>query len=118
LRLEGPLKTPPEAPAAKKFWLGESGTISAVAAAKARASAAGTALAQNNDAQRHAAKTRVSSAFLLRAEIFSRACAAEKFIGAHFSENRAVSAPRRRGAALTHKIKWSHCYFFPAVVIG
>ena len=21
-------------------------------------------------------------------------------------------------AALTHKIKWSHCYFFPAVVIG
>jgi hypothetical protein len=21
-------------------------------------------------------------------------------------------------AAPTHKIKWSHCYFFPAVVIG
>ena len=29
-------------------------------------------------------------------------------------------ARRRRGgaAALTHKIKWSHCYFFSAVVIG
>ena len=27
-------------------------------------------------------------------------------------------ASRRQGAALTHKIKRSHCYFFPAVVIG
>jgi hypothetical protein len=112
------VRAPAKAPAAKKFWLGESGTIAAVAVAKARANAARCALAQHNDAQRHITKTRISSALLQRAEIFSRARVAQKFIGAHFSENRAVSVPRRRGAALTHKIKRSHCYFFPAVVIG
>ena len=64
------------------------------------------------------AKTRVSSALLQRAQILSRVCAAEKFFAARFSENRTAPARRRRGAALTHKIKWSHCYFFPAVVIG
>jgi hypothetical protein len=46
-----------------------------------------------------------------------------------FSELQNDCAPRDAGersrrrimlwaAALTHKIKWSHCYFFPAVVIG
>jgi hypothetical protein len=31
---------------------------------------------------------------------------------------RFVRRAQRRDAALTHKIKWSHCYFFFAVVIG
>jgi hypothetical protein len=31
---------------------------------------------------------------------------------------RFVCRAQQRDAALTHKIKWSHCYFFFAVVIG
>ena len=31
---------------------------------------------------------------------------------------RFVRCAQQRGARLTHKIKWSHCYFFFAVVIG
>jgi hypothetical protein len=31
---------------------------------------------------------------------------------------RIVRRAQQRDAALTHKIKWSHCYFFFAVVIG
>jgi hypothetical protein len=112
------VNAPAEASAANFFWLGESGTITAIAAAKARGAASRRALAQHNNAQRHAAKTRISSALLHCAQIFSRADAEEKFSGAQFSENRAAFALRRRGAALTHKIKRSHCYFFPAVVIG
>jgi hypothetical protein len=48
----------------------------------------------------------------------ARSVAAEKFIAARFAGRHSAFAPLRRGAALTHKIKWSHCYFFPAVVIG
>jgi hypothetical protein len=35
-----------------------------------------------------------------------------------FSDAYEANAFGKRGAALTHKIKWNHCYFFPAVVIG
>ena len=55
-------------------------------------------------------------------------CAAPKVLPARAAKNDSAScdlprapvafASRRRGAALTHKIKLSHCYFFPAVVIG
>jgi hypothetical protein len=93
LRLAGPANAPAEASGAKFFWLGEFGTIAAIATVKARTSASCGALAQHHDAQRHVVKTRVSSALLQREQIFSRACAAEKFIGSHFSENCAASAP-------------------------
>jgi hypothetical protein len=46
----------------------------------------------------------------------ARAC--ESLRDADFAEYRRAFARRLSGAALTHKIKWSHCYFFPAVVIG
>jgi hypothetical protein len=35
-----------------------------------------------------------------------------------FAGDCSALSDKRRGGALTHKIKWSHCYFFPAVVIG
>ena len=42
----------------------------------------------------------------------------KNFFGAILRNTVRAFLRRRRGAALTHKIKWSHCYFFPAVVIG
>jgi hypothetical protein len=50
---------------------------------------------------------------------FSRAIAPTKTFSARsFTGDGDADAAERQGAALTHKIKWSHCYFFPAVVIG
>jgi hypothetical protein len=50
---------------------------------------------------------------------FSRAVAPPKFFFVtYFVFAARVDAVQRRGRALTHKIKQSHCYFFPAVVIG
>ena len=118
LRRQRPADASTEASGAKFFWLGESGTITAVAATKVHANAACRARSPTQRRATIVAKTRVSSALLQRAQILSRVCAAEKFFAARFSENRTAPARRRRGAALTHKIKWSHCYFFPAVVIG
>jgi hypothetical protein len=46
----------------------------------------------------------------------ARGC--ESLLDADFAEYLRVFARRRLSAALTHKIKQSHCYFFPAVVIG
>ena len=44
--------------------------------------------------------------------------AIENLFDADFAKYRRAFACRQRGAALTHKIKRSHCYFFFAVVIG
>ena len=43
---------------------------------------------------------------------------AKKFHTRRSAGDNDVYAAVQRGAALTHKIKRSHCYFFPAVVIG
>ena len=42
----------------------------------------------------------------------------QKSFAAPFCRRSRREAGGERGAALTHKIKWSHCYFFFAVVIG
>ena len=43
---------------------------------------------------------------------------AKNFFAARSADDRGARRGWRRGAALTHNIKRSHCYFFPAVVIG
>jgi hypothetical protein len=53
-----------------------------------------------------------------REKQIANARATENLFDACFAKYRQGFAPRRWGAALTHKIKRSHCYFFPAVVIG
>jgi hypothetical protein len=118
LRLETPVGASLEASGANFFSLGESFDVGVNARAKTRARGAALARSRRNNAQRDVTKTRISSAFLHRVEFFAFDRAAEKLFGARFAGHRFAFAPRRRGAALTHKIKWSHCYFFPAVVIG
>jgi hypothetical protein len=54
----------------------------------------------------------------LREKHIANARTTENLFDADFAKYRRAFVGRRRGAALTHKIKRSHCYFFPAVVIG
>jgi hypothetical protein len=51
-------------------------------------------------------------------KLIANARANENLFDAYFAKYRRALARRQPGAALTHKIKRSHCYFFPAVVIG
>jgi hypothetical protein len=65
------------------------------------------------------AETRGSSALLRYDEIFSAQSRAKSFLEPQRAAAVArLRASQRSRAAVTHKIKWSHCYFFPAVVIG
>jgi len=118
LRLGTAVYTPVEGSGANFFSRGESFEGGVNVCAETRTGRALRARWRRHIAQRDVTKTRVSSALLRRVEIFARGRAAEKFLGARFAGLRFAFAPQQRGAALTHKIKWSHCYFFPAVVIG
>jgi hypothetical protein len=118
LRRQATGNGPEKAFAAKLFWLGESVAIDGVAAGFARVRRARDMSAARARIQHCTTKSRISSALLQRVQIYVRVCAAKKFVGARFRESRAAFALRRWGAGLTHKIKRSHCYFFPAVVIG
>ncbi len=90
----------------------------AIVPAKTRTNGKRCARAQRNPAKRDVAKTRVSSALLQRAKFFVRNYFGEEFFVRAFRRRSRRGRGRERGAALTHNIKRSHCYFFPAVVIG
>jgi len=52
------------------------------------------------------------------AKFFAGACFAAPIFCCALAEDCAAHAALSRSGAVTHKIKQSHCYFFPAVVIG
>ena len=118
LRLETPVRAVVERSGANFFSRGESFDAGVYARTKTRVPSASRARTRRNNVRRDVTKTHISSALLQRVEIFAHDCAAEIFFHARFAGRRFAFAPQQRGAALTHKIKWSHCYFFPAVVIG
>ena len=116
-------KRPPErlfgSFAAKKFCLGESVTSNALAAAKAcrcrTACGARTREEQTTTRDKNPQFIGISAS---HEKQIASARTTENLFDADFAKYRRTFARRRRGAALTHKIKRSHCYFFPAVVIG
>jgi hypothetical protein len=117
--LERPPTRLPEAFAAKFFWRGESAALGGHRAGEsARERRVPRALATKLRAMRCDENPRFIGTSATRANFHLCAHVAEKFRGTRFCENRAALAPRQRVAGLTHKIKRSHCYFFPAVVIG
>jgi hypothetical protein len=105
--------------AAKKFCLGESVTASALAVANARRCRAvcGTRKSEEQTTMRDKNPQFIGIS-ATRAKPIVNARARENLFDADFAKYRQELARRCRGAALTHKIKRSHCYFFPAVVIG
>jgi hypothetical protein len=116
-------KRPPEGLfgrfAAKKFCLGESVTASAIATAKAcRCEASCGAREREEQTAAHYKNPQFIGISALREKQIANAPAIENLFDAVFAKYRRAFVRRQRGAALTHKIKRSHCYFFPAVVIG
>jgi hypothetical protein len=116
-------ETPPESLfwrfAAKKFCLGESVTASALAAAKACAREAScSAREREKQTTTRDKNPQFIGISASHEKQIANARATENLFDADFAKYRRMFARRRRGAALTHKIKRSHCYFFPAVVIG
>jgi hypothetical protein len=117
LRPKQPKNGRAQASGAKLFWVGEFAAAGAVACAQKRTCAAQAPRNRNIIARADIAKSRISSAFLHDADFFARARTVAQICRRAFY-GRALRARRRaRGAALTHKIKQSHCYFFSAVVI-
>ena len=116
-------KRPPERRfgpfAAKNFWLGESVTASVLAAAKACACEASCSAPDREEQTTTRYKNpQFIGISAMREKQIASAGAIENLFVADFAKYRRAFAWRQRGAALTHKIKRSHCYFFPAVVIG
>ena len=116
-------KRPPEGLfepfAAKKFCLGESVTASAFAAAKACACEASCSAREREEQTTTRDKNpQFIGISASHEKQIANARTTENLFDADFAKYRRAFARRRRGAALTHKIKRSHCYFFPAVVIG
>ncbi len=109
---------PAQASAAKLFSCGETGTAGAVTRAKTSTADARCVCARQKFAPRDAVKSRISSALLLCRDFLARVRVAAKNSRRAFYRARAARARASAGAALTHKIKQSHCYFSPAVVIG
>jgi hypothetical protein len=115
-------RRPPGAPfsrfAAKIFCLGESVPAPALPTAKAHRCEPG----RNTREHEHKTIARKENPQFIGisaacAKLTANARATKNLLEADFTECRPALMRQRRGAALTHKIKWSHCYFFPAVVI-
>jgi len=118
LRLAEVVEAPAERSGAKLFLRDESAGGGGVTPVKSRANGAERARLRDNSALREVVESRIPSALLRDREFFMRADAAAEFFCRVIYCGARRDRRRERGAALTHKIKQSHCYFFPAVVIG
>src|SRR5262249_39075841 len=98
--------------AAKKFCLGESVTSSALAAAKARICEASCGAREREEqTAAHYKNPQFIGISAMREKQIAFARATENLFDAVFAKYRQAFVWRQRGAALTHKIKRSHCYF-------
>jgi len=117
-RSEKPVCGSAQAFGAKFFSAGELRAAGIAVRTKVRPANARGVRVREKVIPRDAAKTRYPWAFP-RSRDFSRAFARmQRIFSAQFYRAHLQASRGARGAALTHKIKQSHCYFFPAVVIG
>jgi hypothetical protein len=78
-----------------------------------------SAHARNVDARRATSrKPAIHRHFCMTWKFLRAPASTKKFFAACLVGDRGTETADKSGAALTHKIKQSHCYFFPAVVIG
>jgi hypothetical protein len=103
----------------KNFCLGEFVTANAFAALKAstRRTSRGVEERQKQIAMRSKKPQFIGTSAIRKKKQRTRA-RLKSLLDADFAKYRQALTRWRRGAAFTHKIKRSHCYFFPAVVIG
>jgi hypothetical protein len=102
----------------KIFRGGECAAGAAIAPAQTRANDARRVRARRNSANRFGRETPNSPALLAHANFFVRVCADKRIVRRALHRRPRCGWRRASGAAVTHKIKRTHCYFFPAVVIG
>ena len=118
LRPKMPFSGSAQASGAKLFSTGELRAVDRIARIEARAMRAHDACLRNKMFSRDGAKSRYSSALLHGGDFFARVRVDTKIFSVYVLRARSRVRCSVQGAALTHKIKLSHCYFSPAVVIG
>jgi hypothetical protein len=103
---------------AKFFSRGESGGAAITERANTREKPSG---ARNPDAavrQQTWQKSAFHRYFRIMSKLVRLLTSAQNIFAWNFAGDHAASVSQQRAAALTHKIKRSHCYFFSTVVIG
>jgi hypothetical protein len=68
--------------------------------------------------RRQIEESHIPSVLLPQAKFCVHAFIAAEILYCAFADDRSALSDKPWRGALTHKIKQSHCYFFPAVVIG
>jgi len=114
----GPLTRPRRRSVHNFFAMVNPPMPTAIVPTKTRTNGERCARSPRDAAKCDVAETSVSSALLYRLEFLVGDRAGEKFFVRAFRRRSRRRCGWPRGAAVTHNIKRSHCYFFPAVVIG